>query len=157
MKTAREIARKGLEARMSAKINVRQPLSRLSVRKDPPGKTGSNGKSGKAGETSGSVMDDLVYLVSDEVNVRHVVFTAGQVNEVELDTVITPELKEEGDVRELLRKIQDIRKEKGLKIGDGASLVATNDLKDLISRHEREIMKATNLSGIEYGDALGIK
>ena len=33
-------------------------------------------------------------------------------NEVELDTEITPELKEEGELRELIRGLQDLRKKR---------------------------------------------
>ena len=64
---------------------------------------------------------------------------------------------EEGELRELLRKIQDLRKEKGLSIGDSAVLIATDDLKPLISKHEEQIKKATGLSAIEYGTELKLK
>ena len=74
-----------------------------------------------------------------------------------LDVRITPELKEEGELRELLRKIQDLRKERGLSFGDSAVLVATEDLKALIGKHEEQIKKATGLSEIEFGQAFGIK
>ena len=72
---------------------------------------------------------------------------------IKLELEITPELKEEGELRELLRKIQDLRKEKGLSVGDMATLVVTDDLEALVSTYEAQIKKATNLSGIEYGAA----
>ena len=135
MQAVRDISSKGLEARMAAKINVRQPLPSYST-------------------TAVALNADLVDLVKDEINVKEIKFGAA---ENKLDIAITPELKEEGDVRELIRKIQDLRKEKGLSVGDKATLIATEDVRAIISKNEEAIKKATGLNGIEYGTALGLK
>jgi isoleucyl-tRNA synthetase len=140
MRTARNIASKGLEARMKAGINVRQPLSKLSV-----------------SSSFGALADAYLGLIRDEVNVKEVVLGAASQTDVDLDTALTPELKEEGEVRELLRRIQDLRKERGLKVGDKAVLTVTSDLKDLATKNEKAIKDATSLSAIEFGDAFGLK
>jgi isoleucyl-tRNA synthetase len=141
MKTVRDISSKGLETRMSVKINVRQPLAKLSSKI-------SNLK---------NLDSTFIELIKDEVNVKDVVFDAGMEKEIELDTVLTRELKEEGEVRELLRKIQDLRKEKGLTVGDMATLVAEESMKILISKNEEMIKKATGLINIEFGEKFDLK
>jgi len=141
METARMIASRGLEERMNAKINVRQPLQKLKIQNSKFKTLGLN----------------LIELIKDEVNVKEVIFDDSIATDVELDTTISAELKEEGDLRELLRKIQDLRKEKGLSVGDVAVLIATEDLKPLISKHEEQIKKATGLSAIEFGGVLKLK
>ncbi len=141
MELVRSIASKGLEARMTAKINVRQPLGKLKI------------KDSKIKDLN----SELLGLITDEVNVKEVVFDGGMETDVELDTVLTPELKEEGELRELLRKIQDLRKEKGLTVNDMAVLVATEDMKSLISKNEQAIKAATRLSAIEFGEKFDIK
>jgi len=141
MKLARELASKGLEARMSVKINVRQPLAKLKVRGTKPANFG----------------EQFFELVKDEINVKEIAFGQATADDVELDIVLTPELKEEGDLRELLRKIQDLRKEKGLTVGAVAILVATRDLEPLISKNIEMIKKVTSLSEVGYGEVLSIK
>ncbi len=141
MEIVREISSKGLEVRMSAKINVRQPLGELKFKM-------SNLK---------SFDENLLKLIKDEVNVKRVVFDSSIEKDVELDLIMTSELKEEGELRELLRKIQDLRKEKGLVVGDTAILVATDDLKNLISKNGEMIKKATNLINVEFGDKFDLK
>ncbi len=138
MESVRTLSSKGLEARMAAKLNVRQPLSKLSVNKS----------------FTGTLSGELIDLIKDEVNVKGVVFNASIEKEVELDTSITAALKEEGDLRELLRKIQDLRKEKGLNVGDKTSLIVPAELKSLTDKYVVEIKKATSLTGIEIGDTL---
>ncbi len=141
MEAVRAIASKGLEARTNAKMNVRQPLAKLSVNASLATHLGA----------------EYAELIKDEVNVKEVFFGAAIKTDVELDTALTPELKEEGELRELLRKIQDLRKEKGLQVGDKAVLVATADLKGIIGTREQEILKATNFFALEFGDAFVIK
>ena len=53
----------------------------------------------------------------DELNIKAVVFEDGKGEvAVKLDTKITPELKEEEEVRDLVRKIQEERKMLGLNL-----------------------------------------
>ncbi len=138
MEAVRTLASKGLEARTVAKINVRQPLQSLNVR----------GEALEAG---------LVELIKDEVNVKEVSFGASIEKEVTLDTNITPALKEEGDVRELIRLVQDMRKEKGLSVGDKAVLVIGPDQEALVQKNAEQIKKVAGLSAIESGEKLELK
>ena len=72
---------------------------------------------------------------------------------VVLDTTITPELKEEGHVREMISKIQNMRKEKGFEVADKIRLyVAGNDmLIDVIKKFEDNIKKETLTVEVVYG------
>ena len=64
---------------------------------------------------------------------------------VVLDTHITEELREEGHVREIISKIQNMRKEKGFEVLDNIKLyVANNDmLIDVIKKFQDTIKKET--------------
>ena len=66
---------------------------------------------------------------------------------VVLDTHITPELKEEGYVREILSKVQNMRKDSGFEVLDKINLyVADNKmLEDVIKKHE-ELIKHDTLA-----------
>jgi isoleucyl-tRNA synthetase len=63
--------------------------------------------------------EELLQLVKDELNVKEVVVSQGAAElKVELDTILTPELKAEGAVRELIRQVQELRKEKGCRLDE---------------------------------------
>ena len=144
MTIVRGLSSNGLEARTIAKINVRQPLARLKVKS-------------KLSIFEGQWSTDLLALVKDEVNVKEVAIDQTIEKDVELDLNITGELREEGEFRELLRKIQDMRKEKGLSVGDKAIFIASADMKPVIDKYENEIKKLASISTIEYGDTFGLK
>lgn len=132
MKKVREIVTLGLQARQKAGIPVRQPLNELKV---------------KSLKLSGEYLD----LIKDEMNVKNIFEDKKNGGEVELDTEITPELKEEGNYRELVRAIQDMRKKIGLTPSDMIKLsVETNDIgKKLIQKFEIEIKKTVLASEIK--------
>ncbi len=73
---------------------------------------------------------------------------------VVLDTHITEELKEEGYVREVLSKVQNMRKDKGFEVLDKITLyVSGNDvIEDVVKRHEEEIKKETLTLEVKYND-----
>ena len=73
---------------------------------------------------------------------------------VVLDTTITPELQEEGHVREIISKIQNMRKDKGFEVADRINLyVASNDmLIGVIKKFEETIKKETLTSEVIYNE-----
>ena len=133
MSEVRKVASLGLEARMKAKINVRQPLARISVESILPA--------------------EFFDLIKDEVNVKEIVSDHTLAGQVALDLVITPELKEEGTIRELIRAVQDLRKERGLTIQDRVVLTVDTEktFADLIEKNKNTISSATLLKDIVFG------
>jgi len=68
----------------------------------------------------------------------------GQIGVV-LDTHITKELKEEGHVREIISKVQNMRKESGFEVADKIKLYVANNenLENIIKKFENHIKKET--------------
>ena len=95
---------------------------------------------------------DLEELVKDEVNVKNVLWgkLKGKDLKVELDIKITPSLLEEAKTRELIRIIQEKRKE--MRIGLTQNILVKNpwipSSQDLIQK----LKKVTYTSRIYKGD-----
>jgi isoleucyl-tRNA synthetase len=125
-----------LELRERAGIKVRQPLASFSA-KSVPADEGLRG------------------ILASELNVKKVAEDAA-LEEAVLDTELTDELKEEGLVRDLVRRIQEWRKEQGLTVSDRPAyeLAAANDDERRAAKNNKEkIMAATNLSELTIADA----
>jgi isoleucyl-tRNA synthetase len=133
MQMVRNIVTLGLEARQKAGIKVRQPLQKLKVK-------------------SGKLSSEYIDLIKDELNVKEIAFDNSIASGVELDVEITPELKQEGDYRELIRTLQDRRKKMGLTPNDIVALhFETNDAgKKLIQEFETDLKKTVLVSKIEF-------
>ena len=69
-----------------------------------------------------------------------------------LETKLTPELIEEGFVRELISKIQTMRKENGFEVTDRIKIFLSGNSKlaEISKRHESEISKIVLGDSIEY-------
>ncbi len=126
MRKVREVASLALEARSRAGIKVRQPLSKLSV-KDL------------------NIPQVFIELIQDEVNVKEVVANPHLETEVLLDTNLTPELLEEGRVRDAIRAVQEWRKEQNLKPGEVAQYAVPEGEREFFAKHFAEIQKAANI------------
>ena len=137
MKNARNIVSLSLELRASAGIKVRQPLASVSVK-----------------NTTLKEKEEYLNLIMDEVNVKKVVFDSSIGEEVHLDTEITPELKEEGVIRDFIRVLQDGRKEKGLTPKDVVSLKVSSSEKDFILRWEDELKRIVGISSIDFENGI---
>jgi isoleucyl-tRNA synthetase len=125
MQEVRRLVTLALEARSKANLKIRQPLSDLKVKTDLP--------------------DDLLGIIRDELNVKNVSVDKNLIEDVSLNTVLTPELVEEGRVRELIRSIQDERKEKGLKPSDIMEYSVPDTEKELFTKYGDDIKKTTNI------------
>jgi len=137
MEEVRRIVSLGLEARQRADIKVRQPLQKLSAF--------SSELSGKG---------ELLELIKDELNVKEVVIDESVAKgEVLLDTSISDALKEEGNVREVLRFIQELRKGAGLTPHDPAILVVSSDaeVESFLEKHWEVLSATAKLSAYEIG------
>ena len=87
------------------------------------------------------------------MNVKEVIVDSTISSDVVLDTVVTDELRREGVARDLIRAIQEARKEKGLTVGDKVMLLLDSDEKgkELVHEFLADIKKVTLVTGVEYG------
>ena len=71
---------------------------------------------------------------------------------VVLDTKITPELREEGDVREVLSKVQNLRKDKGFEVTDKIILYVNGNevVENLCKKYEEKIKAETLAKEVRY-------
>ncbi|MCD8075231.1 MAG: isoleucine--tRNA ligase [Lachnospiraceae bacterium] len=76
---------------------------------------------------------------------------------VVIDTNLTPELIEEGFVRELISKIQTMRKEAGFEVMDQirVSVTGNDTIAGVMQRSEAQILSETMAVEAEYGTAIG--
>jgi isoleucyl-tRNA synthetase len=128
MARTRSIVSKALEQRAVAGKNVRQVLAKAIV-----------------SLPSGTLDQAYADLVQDEVNLKAVEVKTGEYA-VELDLTLTPELLREGMVRELVRRVNAMRKNAALTIEDRIELyVATTDAElDLaLAEHEQDLIDGT--------------
>jgi isoleucyl-tRNA synthetase len=89
------------------------------------------------------------------LNVKEVILVASSESleaSVELDTEITPELKREGEYRELVRMVQDLRKEKGLLPSDVITLTLPEKYRETISGFGEEMKKTVGAKEITFTD-----
>jgi len=75
---------------------------------------------------------------------------------VALDVTITPELKKEGIARELINRIQNIRKDSGLEVTDKIAIVFEehSTIKEAIITNEEYIKTETLTASIEFASAI---
>lgn len=144
------IVEEGLAARAREGIKIRQPLASFST-------TLVDGLS-----------DKYVKIIKDELNVLEVKFITvpnrvqtsktgeiminAMVIEKPFDTVITPELKEQGLYRELVRFINALRKNAGLTIQDRVTIYYQTDNAEVaavFAKFAKELEKDTLATGLK--------
>ena len=138
MAVVRDIVTKALEARAKASLKVRQPIAEL---KSPV-----------------LLGDTFVALIKDEVNVKAVSFDETLAAEtIWIDKEITPELQAEGDSRDFIRAVQDMRKKAGLNPDDAIILtVQTEDAgQKLIEQFKTDIVKTVGAGEISFSETDG--
>lgn len=148
MQYTREFVTQALAKRAEAGVKVRQPLQRVTV----------------AASAIATYKRELEPIIAEELNVKEVEFAddlkTSTVEEADLknmlyvaeraagllDTEITPELKREGLVRDVIRQVQQHRKESGLSVDDRIQLTLATDDEQLaraIAEHTETIQVET--------------
>lgn len=135
MERVRRLAEAGHALRKERNIKVRQPLSTFAIR--------------------GPLAREWGLVLADEMHVKEVrsvsrlprgagwVRREGKEIAVALDTTVTPALAEEGTVRELIRQVNALRKEHGLRLEDRIEVhVVAGDaeLRQLVERANTQLL-----------------
>ena len=143
MNALRAAVNDGLSKRAAEGIKVRQPLASAKL------------VSTISQNTPEEVAQFLVDIARDELNVKSVEVVTGSELDVSeasaqpsvvYDLNITPELKREGLMREIVRHVQSARKKAGLQVDDRIILqLTTNDdqLRQAINEHRATIAAET--------------
>lgn len=159
MEDVRTLVQKILFTRQTLKLPVRQPMGVLIL-----------------GSDYEKVGDDLLRILIDEVNFkvveidRHII--EGKYKEgdkwlfqsfdpvnltatIIIDKEITPSLKKEGDYRELVRKVKDLRKENNLTVNDlvGLEFKGSKIRIDFVKSFEEELKKDCKLSEVKFEES----
>ncbi|MFA5933807.1 MAG: class I tRNA ligase family protein [Candidatus Paceibacterota bacterium] len=133
IETVRTICTGGNALRKKLGIPVRQPLNELRIKNYELGIEYSE-------------------IIKDELNIKNVVQNSAVAEDFEFDTTITPELKAEGNYRELVRGLQDLRKQQGLTPSDVISLSIQTDSigKSLIEKFESDLKKTVLVKDVSF-------
>ena len=140
MESVRAIVTLGLEARQKAGIKVRQPLRSLKIK-------------------TFNLKESYQDILKDELNIKEIKKESSLEHEVELDLHITEDLRKEGQYRELVRAIQDMRKQQGLNPSDSIELTvqAGVDEQAFLNSFKAELLKTVGAKEIKMKETEGIE
>ncbi len=139
MMIVRKIVESAHAARRFANIKVRQPLASIKVTTQTL-----------------TYQKELSELMKAELNVKHVIWhesTSMSDPEVVLETTLTDELRAEGEAREVMRQIQDLRKKQQVKL----DAWVTVQLPSWPAAWEEQIKQKTKVKELKKGPSYDIK
>lgn len=138
MRETRRVVSLALEQRAVHGIKIRQPLASVRI--------------GSAALMSAE--KEFAEIIADELNVKNVQFV-DSADVIEFDTTLTDELRAEGAVREIVRMIQQQRKEKGLSPGDRIRVRIGGN--ETLRAYEEHIKSETSADAVEWSGADGVE
>jgi isoleucyl-tRNA synthetase len=130
---ARQIITQALAIRAKAGIKVRQPLKELFIANKTILKN-----------------TELCELLKEELNVKNISYK----KELGLDLEITEELKKEGMIREIIRNIQESRKESNLQPKDEIEVYYNIDGNDLFVEYKDSFLKEGKIKKLIKGEVV---
>jgi len=107
MESIRKVVEQGLSTRKNLQLKVRQPL-RKAVIANPNSSPGQNFEN----------------LIKAELNVKEIDWQISKESSVSLDSRLDENLIAEGQAREMIRQVQDLRKQMGAKLDQNINLFA---------------------------------
>jgi len=136
METVRDYVNQALSLRAKSKMKIRQPLASVTV------------------PTLGKFVS-FEDVLTEELNVKKVILAENESDELALDFELTPELKSEGLMREIVRHIQSARKSAELNVDDRIvlSLVAEGLVEQAITDHAETIGEEVLATQLSYNAA----
>jgi len=145
MAVVRKVVEMGLALRAEAGVKVRQVLGRVVLE-------------------NSRLAPEYLEIIKDELNIKEILEekdSAGQwatkdegTLKVSLDLEITPELKKEGLAREIVRAINQLRKDSGLTVNDKVDLVYETDDAELagaLSQYGEEVKNSVLATSLVAG------
>jgi isoleucyl-tRNA synthetase len=144
MDLTRKIVGLGLELRAKAKIKIRQPLNKLQL-------------------TTHNLQDEFVNLIKEELNIKEVeivkeiregkdwILASEEEIKIALNIEITPQLREEGVVREFVRQVQEMRKKLGLKPSNQiiVQVFTEGELNKILEKNKKIILIETKAKDLK--------
>ncbi len=146
-----EIIQGIMAAREKVKIGVRWPLKKASIF--------MHRENEKIADAANSLTDLILkqtnlkkidFIVLDETLDEAVNGTMFKFGYLRLDTTMTEELEEEGYYREIMRRIQDLRKKSNLKKEDRINLNINLDIN--LKEYEKEIKERAGINKLSFGN-----
>ena len=146
MEIVRKICELGHAERKRLGIKVRQPLQKYQISSFD--KFRMMLSKVEASNIKYQISSDYEKLIKDELNVKEIGWVGGKGElKVEFDTKITPQLRAEGEARELVRKIQEERKRLGCKLDQWVTVCLPKWPKDFEEYIKRETLSKKILWG----------
>jgi isoleucyl-tRNA synthetase len=138
MSAVRPVVEASHAQRKENNLKVRQPLASVTVQ-----------------SSTNRPRAAILEVVAQELNVKQVIWEQqdGYTLNVSLDTELTPELVAEGQAREIIRSVQQARKEAGVAVEERISLV----LPDWPEAFTGEIQEKTKADSLVKGDRLQVQ
>lgn len=130
MMALRRLINVGLMLRTDRKINVRQPLRSVIIKEN--------------------IRENLQEIMKEELNVKEVVIDLTATDSVNFDWSITPELKLEGEMREIIRAIQEGRKKALFNVEDRIVL-GYSGKEEVFAVHQDDIAHEVLATTVEKG------
>lgn len=124
MQITRNFCTAGNAFRKSKNLPIRQPLKLMKISYD-------------------GLSKELLLLIEEELNIKMVIVDTEiqPAGEIYVDEEITPELKLEGEYRELVRFVQDMRKEKGLTPQETINLILPEKYIEIVATFGDDLKK----------------
>lgn len=161
MKAVRHLITVGLGLRAEGGIKVRQPLASATIKR-----------------SYHSFPPELLEIISEELNIKDLKVNTkhalpekpfvenltesnfAQLYQIELDTKLTPSLLREGMMREVVRQVQNARKQAGLQVDDRIKLSLYSsdvELSKAIDEYKSSIAEETLATSLENSEGAEVK
>jgi isoleucyl-tRNA synthetase len=131
VRMTKEIISMILSKREEKQMSVRWPLARAEIEIENP-----------------AVLNNTQEIIMNQTNVKKLLIKKGEELQVDIDTVLTPSLKQEGFTRQLSRRVQNLRKKAGLEKNDSIKLIIETNF-ELEEKWQEELVSKVGATSFQ--------